>query len=339
MKEKRFRAFIAEGKRVKKDLSESEIRSNIRVVREFERFLKAKSPPKDFARATKRDLEGFVRQLTKTGRNTEENVIAILRYARFVDSKAMEKATLEMLDGALVMDILSDMIKSRVGPEKHEKLYRGITFPSIGSSFKSWPKVTKKLMERFESDLDESVWKGALLAGPHTIPDEYFYPEKKKFKDAGGVDEYLKIRRDEFLALLKQLKDEGSLFYTQEIDDSVLDFVRRNKEVAGGVRRGDTIYEMKIPYMTREYLREKDPIMKRYLACHCPWVREAIKSGLNVSPNFCYCSAAYHKKPFEVVFGEPLEVKVVSSVLAGDSFCRFAIKIPKKHRVKRKARS
>ena len=39
MDEKGFRAFVAAGKRVKADLDEAEIRSNLEIVSEFERFL------------------------------------------------------------------------------------------------------------------------------------------------------------------------------------------------------------------------------------------------------------------------------------------------------------
>jgi len=58
----------------------------------------------------------------------------------------------------------------------------------------------------------------------------------------------------------------------------VLDFVRSDPEMGGGRREGNVIYETKIPYMTKLYLAETDPKLKRYYACHCPWAREAIKN-------------------------------------------------------------
>jgi len=97
----------------------------------------------------------------------------------------------------------------------------------------------------------------------------------------------------------------------------------------GGVREGDMIYETKIPYMTKKFLHEKDEKMKRYYACHCGCVREGIRSGLKVSPNFCYCSAGYHKRPWEIIFDQPLKAEVMKTLLKGDLVCRFAIRIPK----------
>jgi hypothetical protein len=82
--------------------------------------------------------------------------------------------------------------------------------------------------------------------------------------------------------------------------------------------------------MAKKYLHEKDQKMKRYYACHCPWVRESIKSGnIKISPNFCYCSAGFEKLPWDVIFDQPVEAHVVESVLKGNLVCKFAINIPK----------
>jgi predicted hydrocarbon binding protein len=43
---------------------------------------------------------------------------------------------------------------------------------------------------------------------------------------------------------------------------------------------------------------------------------------------FCNCSAGFHKKPFEVAFGQPVKVEVLESVLLGGERCRFAIHLP-----------
>jgi hypothetical protein len=59
------------------------------------------------------------------------------------------------------------------------------------------------------------------------------------------------------------------MFYANEIDEEVVEYVRKNPEIMGGVRVGDVIYETKIPYMAKKFLHEKDEKMKRYYACHC----------------------------------------------------------------------
>jgi hypothetical protein len=49
---------------------------------------------------------------------------------------------------------------------------------------------------------------------------------------------------------------------------------------------------------------------------------------VRVSPTFCQCSAGFHKKSWEVIFGRPLKAEVVETVLAGDAWCKFAVHLP-----------
>ena len=131
------------------------------------------------------------------------------------------------------------------------------------------------------------------------------------------------------IAELEKLRDEDKLYFTQEITDEVIGYVKGHPEISGGVRDENIIYETKIPYMAKEYLPETDERMKRYYYCHCAWVRESLRTGdVNVSPTFCYCSAGFHKRPYEVIFGQPLRAEVIDTVLDGGTCCRFAIHLP-----------
>lgn len=126
------------------------------------------------------------------------------------------------------------------------------------------------------------------------------------------------------------MKDK-TLYFTQEINEAVLEYVRNTPTCQNGVREEDVIYITKIPFMAKKYLREKDPKKKRYYYCHCPWVREAIKSDMKISPNFCYCSAGFEKRPWDVIFDQPVNADVIQSVLKGDLVCKFVIHIPKEY--------
>lgn len=95
------------------------------------------------------------------------------------------------------------------------------------------------------------------------------------------------------------------------------------------VRQGDTLFVTKIPYNPDQYLTETNPLMKRYLACHCPLAASTIlKVSTGVPPTWCYCSAGFEKTLFDTVFGELLEVEVKESVLDGSERCRFSIQLP-----------
>mgnify|MGYP003933043301 CR=1 FL=1 len=140
---------------------------------------------------------------------------------------------------------------------------------------------------------------------------------------------FLEKRRERLLAALEEHRTQGTWWFVQVITNEVIDFVRRHPEVSTGVRAGSVVYETKIPYMTAEALAATDDRMKRYYSCHCPWVREALLTeDVRISPTFCNCSSAFHKKTWEAVLGRPLRADVVQSILQGDPQCTFAIHLP-----------
>jgi hypothetical protein len=320
-----FRGFLA-----KRKLKEKTVQAHIKMVKEFEAFMKKKGENKDLGNAVPRDLEGFVGLLMKNGKNTEENLMALARYAYFTDNRKIAVALLELVDGSEVLQNLSDKVKQTVGESKHKEIFEGIEMPPLGTYSRDKPKVTKKVMEKLEVRLDEKTCREVLSSGLHgPIPDEVFLPERKKFQESRGIDDFLKKRHKEYVAELEKHMKENTLYFTQEIDEGVLEYVRNTPTCQNGVREGDIIYVTKIPYMAKKYLHEKDEKMKRYYACHCAWVREAVKTDMKISPDFCYCSAGFEKRQWDVIFHQLVKADVVQSVLKGDLICKFAMHIPK----------
>ena len=334
MDEKGFRRFIKEGKRVPKGLKEATIRSHIGLVKEFEGFLKRKSPRRVFNDARDKDFRAFVKHLSKDNRNTFDNLIGLLRYARFSGGRDAELAILNLLNGSHVLPKMCENVKSAVGQRKFDELLGDFKPPAIGTPSKQMPKATSDFLSRLESGIGDAATREILLDSPDAGPPEYYADEKKMLRSSKDVDEYLRKRCKKLVEELTGHMKNGTLFFNQEIDQDVLDFVRRNPEIAGGVRKGDKIYCTKVPYMAIEYLAEKNRKLKRYYYCHCPLARESILSGKKMSRNLCYCSAGYEKAPFDVAFGERVKIEVLKSVLWGDAICRFAIEIPKDHRMR-----
>lgn len=329
--EKGFRFFLKEGKLVPKNLAENTVRSHIKLVKEFEEHMKNKRR-KGLEDAGPGDVRSFLRHLSKDGRDSFDEVIGLLRYARFAGKKDMELALLIVLDGGNVLPKLCETFKNEFGQRKYDEVLGGFEPPPIGTSSKVMPKFTREFMERIEKGIGEEATRALLLTGPHAGPPEYYEAERRLFESSRDVDEFLARRRERFINLLRTHMRDGTYFFTQKIDKEVLDFVIKNPQVAGGVRRGTKIIHTKIPHMTIEYLREKDPTMKRYYYCHCPLARESILRGESMSKNLCYCSAGYEKRPFDVAFGIPARVQVLKSVLWGDPVCQFAIEIPEEVR-------
>jgi hypothetical protein len=325
MKEDGFKKFLGNEK------SEKTINHSITVVKEVEAFLKDKSHVEDFAKAQISDFREVLEYFFENRKNTWENFLALLRYSRFVGNQEFEVAILELLDGNDVLKTLSNRVKKSFGDKKHKEIFEGIDFPPLGTFSSDKPKITKKLMERLEAFLGEEGCRQVLLSGPHADPKKEYLPERKAFLKSKGIDDFLRKRHKEYIRELKSHVKNHTLYFTQEIDEEVLNYVRSTPTCQNGVRKGNIIYVTKIPYMAKRYLNEKDERMKRYYYCHCPWVREAIKTGMNVSPNFCYCSAGFEKRLWDVIFGQSVKADVIETVLRGDLMCRFAIQIPDKY--------
>ncbi len=82
------------------------------------------------------------------------------------------------------------------------------------------------------------------------------------------------------------------------------------------------------PARQEEYDRATTPEEKRYQACFCPLVREAIRKGEPISRTFCHCSGGWYAQEWAIVFGQAPEVRLVETMLEGKDACVFAVVIP-----------
>jgi len=113
--------------------------------------------------------------------------------------------------------------------------------------------------------------------------------------------------------LVDRISDEsllGSKYWIDESGDEPLLYIERR------------------PARQEAYDQATDPVEKRYQACFCPLVRDAIREGKDVSRTFCHCSGGWYVQEWEIVFGEKPEVDLVQTMLDGADACLFAVKIP-----------
>jgi hypothetical protein len=314
-----FRALLE-----KRKCSEAQIEASIAMAERFETFLQ--QPGREASAET---AWAFSRLLIEEGKNTEENYIALIRYCWFIKNNDMFVALLELVDGGEVGGNLYQRVGERFGVALRDEIFAGIGIAPYGIPTPDKPAYLQPVLRRLEDTIGEPACQDFLSASLRDLPDEYYLSEREKYRQAGNIDAYLQQRKTAFLAELEACQRDGRLFFSQEITGEVLDFVRNDPEMGGGRREGNIIYEVKIPYQTSQYLAATDPTMKRYFGCHCPWARTAVKNrDVRLVDTFCYCSGGFHKKPWEVIFKQPLRVEVLESILEGDERCRFAIYLP-----------
>ena len=178
MDEKGFRDYC-----VKRKFREETVKLHIKLVKEFEEFLKKKGK-KDLEDASSNDVKGFVADLMKSQRITLENFRALIRYSDFSGKKERVSVLYGYLEGFGVPEELLKRLKETVGESKSKEIFEGINVPPLGTLPEDKPKTTKRIMERLEAQLDNKSLKELMSSGLEVFPDEWYLPQKK---DVPGV--------------------------------------------------------------------------------------------------------------------------------------------------------
>ncbi len=237
----------------------------------------------------------FSKLLITEGQNSEENLITLARYGLFTKNNAIFIAFLESLDGGEAQENLYKRIGEKYGEAFRDEMFAGLGIAPFGIPTPEKPRYMQPVIERLEKALGPEACRALISDSLRDLPDYAW--EREIYQSCASVDEYLVKKKQKFMEQMETCQREGRLFFAREVTDEVLEFIRNEPEMGGGARVGNIVYETKIPFLTKKYLAETDPTLKRYYYCHCPWARAAVKSGEKVAPIFCNCSAGFHKNP------------------------------------------
>ena len=323
MKKNAFRKYL-EGRK----LSATGIEASVAAVKEFEKYVrKRKTTLKSAGVDVLRD---YISLLIEEDKNSRDRLVAIARYCYFARRNDLYIYFTWILGASDVLPGIGERLAAIAGKPAHRRVFHDLEMPPLGSPQDSYPELTKMIMDRMEAELPAQTCSNILTWNYHNIPIEAFEDSKGRFEKAASIDEYLKGEHERLIEELEDCMREGRPWFEQEITPEVVEFVRGNQEICTGLRQGDKVYLTKIPYAPKQFLKEKDPALRKYFACHCQLVRTALRDGKPKIPaTFCYCSAGFEKIHFDAVFDEPVEVELLETLLKGDGRCRFAVKIPK----------
>lgn len=317
-----FRKYLTERKVADEKISEA-----LELVQRFEGFLKGK----DLSSATSDDAQDYIDTMMREGSNTYENFVTLLRYGYFIGNNDLYISFLEPIDGSNVLEVLREKLGERIGKDLRDKVLEDIDLPPLGTRAADKPRVTQSVMEKLEAMVDSKTCKETLVDVAHGLSREFYDSgQREELLAARNLDEYLEQKRNAFIAQLEKHRNEKTPFFNQEITDEVVEWIKENPGIGSTKREGEYLIHTKIPYLAKDYLAETDDRMKKYYACHCGWARESIRTGKDeVSPTFCYCSAGFTVRPWEIAFDQPLEVEMLESALKGNTRCTFKIPIPR----------
>jgi len=215
----------------------------------------------------------------------------------------------------------SDSLERVVGEKTRKEVMKGsecLSSDSNRDEVIAWSKVA---MERLDSVVDQEKRIEIMTSCACRYPVSDLQEIRKAYEETRDIGLAHRMLLEKFEAFLR-----GTL----ELEDDLVEEILGRGWGLAGVRQGNTIIATKIPksgYLV-EYMRETDPQKKRQIYCHCPRIRDVLKSSETLSPTYCYCGAGFYKGLWEEILQEPVEVEMLESVLKGDDVCKVAIRLP-----------
>ena len=198
---------------------------------------------------------------------------------------------------------LEDGVRATAGDDAAERVMAGSEGLSGALDAAKTAEWVAGAMQRLEQVIEDDATRACVL---HGCSHRYL------IQSAEGLWAKYELLGD-FRKLVEQVNADGSLAGTYTIDESgpepLLIIERR-------------------PARPQAYAEASDPKEKRYLACFCPLIREAIRRGETSSRTFCHCSGGWYVQEWEPIFGEKPRVEVLRTLLEGEESCIFAVHIP-----------
>jgi predicted hydrocarbon binding protein len=207
------------------------------------------------------------------------------------------------------------------GEETRRQVMAGSDTLSAESSSEEVIAWTQGAMERLGALADEHTARQVMTGCACQYPKQGLQAARLTYEKTGDlalVHGMLQAQFEAFLRHSLELREE----YVEQV-------VGRGWGLAG-ILDGNRILATKIPksgYLAA-YMEETDPEKRRQYYCHCPRVREILKTQESLPVSYCYCGAGFYKGIWEEILQEPVEVEVLESVLDGAEVCSIAVYLP-----------
>ncbi|MBN1971270.1 MAG: hypothetical protein JXR48_04830 [Candidatus Delongbacteria bacterium] len=274
-------------------------------------------------------IETYSDEVISGSGNEVEKLVGLARYCKFTGNKEGLIYLLSLFNSVGVIE----SFRNRAKLFGFDDFFSEYDDPSLGIKPEKYlPKIEKALSNVLKT-IPHKTYRKILASNHHQIPIEVFNEDKKRFIELGSIDKFLEYRHYKMISEMENCLRENRLWFEQNITREVLDFVKSNQEIQAGIRKDNRIYVTKIPSKVDKYLNETDKRKRRYLSCHCPFVRDSIiDENTKISSEWCYCTGGFEKLIFDVIYDQELEVELLESVLdENGSKCRFAIVLPKNY--------
>lgn len=177
---------------------------------------------------------------------------------------------------------------------------------------------TQRAIQRLESLVDGETANRVLTGCACQHSTEGLRAARQAYEATGDPAAAHRVLQEQFESFLRD---------SLELNEAQVEVVVSRGWGLAGILEGNRILATKIPKsgVLAAYLAETDPEKRRQLYCHCPRVRDILKTRESLPMTYCYCGAGFYKGIWEEILQAPVRVEVLKSVLNGDDVCSIAI--------------
>lgn len=195
--------------------------------------------------------------------------------------------------------LLAEGAENILGTEARQQIMQGIEKITPDSSFEDYTDWILGAIDRLDTITNDNQKKCQIISHcAHVFPQE-------------RIDH------------LRAIYEKGT------VDDVLMDMYTDDFWYEKPVRRGNVSYMRKNPYDPEGYENAVSPAERRKAYCHCAFVHpylDQIPSKL--SPTFCFCGAGWYTRLWEGIFGQPVKIEHVETLLRGNDQCTLTITLP-----------
>jgi effector-binding domain-containing protein len=175
-------------------------------------------------------------------------------------------------------------------------------------------------IESITTESSAEAYRDWIHAAMSRIDELTFDPEKKYKIVSCCAHVFPQYRIDRLREIYEQRHD---------VDDVLREMYTDPDWYEQPVRKGNQLFERKVPFDAAAYEKATDPVEKRQAYCHCAFVRPYLtESPAKISPTFCWCGAGWYRRLWEGILGKPILVEHVETLIKGNDCCTLVITLP-----------
>jgi hypothetical protein len=212
----------------------------------------------------------------------------------------------------------STSLKESVNEKQAQIIMDGSEFLSQDTEINKKIEWTKKAMENLDTLKNSDLKQEIMTKCGCQYPQNNLDPVIELYKKTHSVVGAHKMLQQIFQSFLKK---------ELNLDPILIKEIKEKGWGLAGILKENTIIATKIPKSgnLKKYFREKDFKKKRALYCHCPRIRNVVKTSEIIPYLYCYCGAGFYKGIWERILGKQVRVEVLKSVLKGDNVCTIKV--------------